>query len=202
MYFLRRWAVHHAGFFEKVWKVTESTIIRLAPIADRIGHDRLEKPVAAFEKVTKGLLFDCHMCGQCVLSSTGMSCPMNCPKTIRNGPCGGVRPDGYCEGWKGAQKMQGGEQIATVQFAVDYQLKGKSSWFRHLRKAQAEQAAAHEAEAAAAASGAAVEPRSADTRAYATHSGAGIALGTAIAQPTDENAQKIALDSASKESAS
>ena len=45
----------------------------------------------------KGLLFDCRMCGQCVLSSTGMSCPMNCPKSLRNGPCGGVRADGNCE---------------------------------------------------------------------------------------------------------
>ena len=37
------------------------------------------------------------MCGQCVLHSTGMTCPMNCPKTLRNGPCGGVRADGGCE---------------------------------------------------------------------------------------------------------
>ncbi len=37
------------------------------------------------------------MCGQCVLHSTGLTCPMNCPKTLRNGPCGGVRADGHCE---------------------------------------------------------------------------------------------------------
>ena len=37
------------------------------------------------------------MCGQCVLHSTGMTCPMTCPKTLRNGPCGGVREDGDCE---------------------------------------------------------------------------------------------------------
>jgi methylenetetrahydrofolate reductase (NADPH) len=37
------------------------------------------------------------MCGQCVLSATGMACPMNCPKEMRNGPCGGVRADGRCE---------------------------------------------------------------------------------------------------------
>ena len=48
-------------------------------------------------KPSRALLFDCRMCGQCVLSSTGMSCPMNCPKTLRNGPCGGVRADGNCE---------------------------------------------------------------------------------------------------------
>ncbi len=47
---------------------------------------RLEKPVAAVEKAVKGLLFDCQMCGQCVLSATGMSCPMNCPKQIAQRP--------------------------------------------------------------------------------------------------------------------
>ena len=47
-----------------------------------IGYERLERPVAAVEKTVKGLLFDCRMCGQCVLSSTGMSCPMNCPKNL------------------------------------------------------------------------------------------------------------------------
>ena len=61
----------------------------LAPLFARIGWDRLERPVAGVEKLVKGALFDCRMCGQCALSSTGMSCPMNCPKGLRNGPCGG-----------------------------------------------------------------------------------------------------------------
>lgn len=101
----------------------------------------MEKPVAAIERVIKGVLFDCQMCGQCALSSTGMSCPMNCPKSIRNGPCGGVRADGYCEvkpqmrcvwveGWNGAQRMKNGDAIATLQFAIDHRLLGKSSWLR------------------------------------------------------------------------
>ena len=49
------------------------------------------------EHAVKGPVFNCQMCGQCVLHSTGMTCPMNCPKTLRNGPCGGVRDDGSCE---------------------------------------------------------------------------------------------------------
>ena len=55
------------------------------------------KPVALVEAAVKKPIFGCHMCGQCVLHSTGLTCPMECPKTLRNGPCGGVRPDGHCE---------------------------------------------------------------------------------------------------------
>jgi len=57
----------------------------------------MERLFVAGEQVTKGALFDCRMCGQCVLHSTGMTCPMNCPKNLRNGPCGGVRANGHCE---------------------------------------------------------------------------------------------------------
>ena len=55
------------------------------------------RPLALVEAAVKKPVFGCQMCGQCVLHSTGMTCPMNCPKTLRNGPCGGVRPDGNCE---------------------------------------------------------------------------------------------------------
>ena len=44
------------------------------------------------EHAVKGPVWDCQMCGQCVLHETGMTCPMTCPKTLRNGPCGGM-PD-------------------------------------------------------------------------------------------------------------
>jgi methylenetetrahydrofolate reductase (NADPH) len=53
--------------------------------------------VARAEHAVKGPIWGCQMCGQCVLHDTGLTCPMNCPKTLRNGPCGGVRPDGHCE---------------------------------------------------------------------------------------------------------
>ena len=49
------------------------------------------------EKSIKKEIFGCRMCGQCALPATGYACPMTCPKTLRNGPCGGVRPDGGCE---------------------------------------------------------------------------------------------------------
>src|SRR5689334_19755964 len=49
------------------------------------------------EEATKGALFDCHMCGQCILQQTALICPMRCPKGMRNGPCGGPSLDGKCE---------------------------------------------------------------------------------------------------------
>lgn len=55
-----------------------------------------EKPIARIEALLKGMVFDCHACGQCVLRQTGLICPMSCPKGLRNGPCGGTL-HGECE---------------------------------------------------------------------------------------------------------
>lgn len=48
------------------------------------------------EKWIKEKMFGCQTCGQCILSHTKMICPMNCPKGLRNGPCGGTL-NGKCE---------------------------------------------------------------------------------------------------------
>ena len=50
-----------------------------------------------FEDVIKVPLFHCQHCGECILSSTGFICSQNCPKRLRNGPCGGTGEDGSCE---------------------------------------------------------------------------------------------------------
>ena len=149
MYAVRRWSVRHARGMEIFYAGFERVFVALHPLWKAIGYERLEKPVAAVEQVVKGFLFDCQMCGQCALSSTGMSCSMNCPKTIRNGPCGGVRANGNCEvkpemrcvwveGFAGSQRMvEGKEAIKVVQFAVDGRLKGKSSWLKVAREKNA-----------------------------------------------------------------
>ena len=36
------------------------------------------------------------MCGNCLLQETALICPMECPKGMRNGPCGGVTPEKDC----------------------------------------------------------------------------------------------------------
>ncbi len=52
---------------------------------DKFGTRMLE----AAERMIKGPLFGCRMCGNCLLQETAFICPMECPKGIRNGPCGG-----------------------------------------------------------------------------------------------------------------
>ena len=148
MYSVRRWSVRHARGVEIFYKWFEKVLVTLHPLWNAIGYERLEKPVAAVEKVVKSILFDCQMCGQCSLSSSGMSCPMNCPKTLRNGPCGGVRANGHCEvkpemrcvwieAFEGSQRMAEGKQaFKIVQFALDSRLKGKSSWLQMARRSQ------------------------------------------------------------------
>jgi len=145
MYRMREWSVRHASALSRIYAWLESLLVRLDPLWRAIGHERLEKPFAAVERTVKGFLFDCQMCGDCVLSSTGMSCPMNCPKHLRNGPCGGVRENGNCEvipamkcvwvaAYEGSQNIPGGVQaLRVIQFAVDRRLSGPSSWLRVVR---------------------------------------------------------------------
>ena len=61
------------------------------------ARGRATSLLTTVEHAIKGPVWGCKMCGQCVLHDTGLTCPMTCPKTLRNGPCGGVRADGTCE---------------------------------------------------------------------------------------------------------
>jgi hypothetical protein len=145
MYGLRLWSTRHARGLETLYQAFERVMVAADPLWRRLGYERLERPVAAIEKRVKGLLFDCQMCGQCALSESGMSCPMNCPKTMRNGPCGGVRADGHCEvvptmrcvwveAWEGSRRMRAGSTaIRALRPAIDRRLIGTSAWLRAAR---------------------------------------------------------------------
>jgi len=141
MYQLRRFATRHSRAFEIVYNASSPIILSFLRLLNRLVGSRLDSPITWIEAKVKGALFDCKMCGNCVLSSTGMTCPMNCPKTIRNGPCGGVRENGNCEvkpemkcvwvdAWTGSQKMKHSQEIELIQFAPNHQHKGSSAWIR------------------------------------------------------------------------
>ncbi len=146
MYAVRLWSVRHARGLNAFYRGFERLLVALHPLFRAVGYARLERPVAAVERTVKRALFDCRMCGQCVLSSTGMSCPMNCPKSLRNGPCGGVRDNGHCEvipgmrcvwveAYDGSRRIPGGiDAMRQIQVAVDHRQAGRSSWLRVVRE--------------------------------------------------------------------
>ena len=141
MYRARLFASRHARAYEVIYNATSPVILSTLNIINKLTKGKLDKPITWSEKIVKGFLFDCQMCGNCVLSSTGMACPMNCPKTLRNGPCGGVRANGNCEvkpemkcvwveAWSGSVKMKNNLEIQEIQFAVDHTHRGSSAWIR------------------------------------------------------------------------
>ena len=146
MYRMRLWSARNAGWLSALYIAWERILILLHPVFARIGYKRLDKFFLTFEKPIKGFLFDSRSCGQCTLGDTGMSCPMNCPKTMRNGPCGGVRADGKCEvkpdmpcvwvvAWEGKQRMKSSAQVIDfVLPPVDMRLQHTSAWLRKVRE--------------------------------------------------------------------
>ena len=141
MYRVRLFASRHARAYEVIYNATSPVILSTLRVINKITKGKLDRPITWSEKIVKGFLFDCQMCGNCVLSSTGMACPMNCPKTLRNGPCGGVRENGNCEvkpemkcvwveAWSGSAKMKNNLEIQEIQFAVNHTHQGSSAWIR------------------------------------------------------------------------
>jgi len=106
----------------------------LRPIVKVVGRKHLEKPMAWMESKVKGVLFDCQMCGNCMLNLTALRCPTRCKKEVRNGPCGGVRQDGTCEldatmkcAWRDIVEHNGGtlpERLPPREFNFG----GRSTW--------------------------------------------------------------------------
>ncbi|MGH9364567.1 MAG: methylenetetrahydrofolate reductase C-terminal domain-containing protein [Thermoanaerobaculia bacterium] len=111
----------------------------LSPLSSR-ASSALSSVLIAVEKAVKETLFGCRMCGQCILHSTGLVCPMRCPKNLRNGPCGGVLVDGHCEvypdspcvwveAYEGSRRLPlWRDHMARVNPPVDWRLQGTSSW--------------------------------------------------------------------------
>lgn len=142
---MRTWSVQNARWLKALYGSIEFVLRSINPALRIIGYQRLNKPFVTIEKIAKGFLFDSKSCGQCIVGATGMSCPMNCPKKIRNGPCGGVRSNGNCEvnpempcvwvlAWDGNKRFRKDEYpIQVVQPPIDYRLAGKSSWLRELQ---------------------------------------------------------------------
>ena len=79
---LRRWIQDHPWPLEWTYRVTEWLFHPLDSLLARLGYDRAARLILPLEKLSKEIVFDCRMCGQCILRLTGMTCPMTCPKDL------------------------------------------------------------------------------------------------------------------------
>jgi hypothetical protein len=136
---LRTYLQDHPAPLVRSWQLTERVLILMKRVFERVGLERSSRFVKPPEEILKNLLFDCQTCGQCVLHYTGMTCPMGCPKQIRNGPCGGVRLNGKCEVkpemdcvWvkaiERAPRTPFAHEIYRLNPPVDWRLDGMASW--------------------------------------------------------------------------
>jgi methylenetetrahydrofolate reductase (NADPH) len=104
--------------------------------------------LAKLENCVKGPVFGCRMCGNCILQETAFICPMECPKGIRNGPCGGVTPEKNCYIdetrkcvwyyiYKRAFKTKREDKLLEVLPPLDWDKVGSETWgdvVRQIRK--------------------------------------------------------------------
>lgn len=104
--------------------------------------------LAGIELALKGPVFGCRMCGNCLLQETAFICPMECPKGMRNGPCGGITPEKNCYVdetrkcvwyaiYKRSQKTGRTEKLLEVLPPLDWSKTGTETWgdvVRQVRK--------------------------------------------------------------------
>ena len=96
------------------------------------------KVLEGVEKLVKGPMFGCRMCGNCLLQETAFICPMECPKGIRNGPCGGsteehcyvdeTRPCIWYKIYERAFRMGREEKLLEVLPPLDWDKVGGETW--------------------------------------------------------------------------
>ncbi|MGE5642282.1 MAG: methylenetetrahydrofolate reductase C-terminal domain-containing protein, partial [Byssovorax cruenta] len=97
-----------------------------------------ERALAMLERRVKGGLFGCRMCGNCLLQETALICPMECPKGLRNGPCGGstseycyvdkTRPCVWYKIYERSFKYGREELLLEVLPPLDWEKVGTDSW--------------------------------------------------------------------------
>jgi methylenetetrahydrofolate reductase (NADPH) len=97
-----------------------------------------QRALITAEKMFKGPMFGCRMCGNCLLQETAFICPMECPKGARNGPCGGstpekcyvdeTRPCIWYKIYDRAFKMGREEMLLEVMPPLDWNKVGTETW--------------------------------------------------------------------------
>ncbi len=97
-----------------------------------------ERFLTSIERRIKGFLFNCSMCGICLLQETAFICPMLCPKGLRNGPCGSGSSESCCVDpsrpciwhhiYARADELDRLDRLLEVQSPLDWNRVGKGTW--------------------------------------------------------------------------
>lgn len=97
-----------------------------------------ERLIISMERLIKGVLFNCSMCGNCILQETAYICPMLCPKGLRNGPCGSGSSESCCAEpsrpciwhhvYDRADQAGKLERLLEVQAPLDWTRVGHETW--------------------------------------------------------------------------
>ena len=104
-----------------------------------------DRALQVLEYSVKGPLFGCRMCGNCLLQETAFICPMECPKGLRNGPCGGstseycyvdkTRPCIWYKIYEHSFQLGREELLLEVLPPLDWEKVGRDSWSDIFRNA-------------------------------------------------------------------
>ena len=103
-----------------------------------------DRALQVLEYSVKGPLFGCRMCGNCLLQETALICPMECPKGLRNGPCGGstsercyvdeTRPCIWYKIYERSFQLGREQLLLEVLPPLDWEKVGTDSWRDVLRQ--------------------------------------------------------------------
>ena len=102
-----------------------------------------DRALQVLEYSVKGPLFGCRMCGNCLLQETAFICPMECPKGLRNGPCGGstsehcyidqTRPCIWYKIYERSFQLRREELLLEALPPLDWEKVGQDTWRDVLR---------------------------------------------------------------------
>jgi len=98
-----------------------------------------KKALETIERLAKSPFFGCRMCGNCLLQETAFICPMECPKGLRNGPCGGSTPE-HCyvdntrpciwyKIYDRSEKLHRTDKLLEVLPPLDWEKVGTEQWW-------------------------------------------------------------------------
>jgi methylenetetrahydrofolate reductase (NADPH) len=130
----------HAAMFEERGVLFDP----MRSLARAIDGSALEHAFTRAEHIIKVIANECLQCGDCGLPDVAYICPTSqCPKELRNGPCGGSF-EGWCEVYPNEKQCiyvrayhrlkHFGEEESLVAFQVppvDYTLHHTSSWINY-----------------------------------------------------------------------